>query len=126
MEGTGWRREIIYLSPRCHHQNDPCIKTGMQRRQHVLSLAVSEYITLSRILSILDPYLPPPTPTPTPHQPQLTDVQLGFTCRHHLTPPCRPNCPALARRSDPGPASARVGSRLTGWPVLEASAAPAT
>ena len=21
-------REIIYLSPRCHHQNDSCIKVG--------------------------------------------------------------------------------------------------
>ena len=25
--GGGWR-EIIYLSPHCHHQNDPCIKMG--------------------------------------------------------------------------------------------------
>ena len=26
MEGGGGKREIIYLSPHCHHQNDSCIK----------------------------------------------------------------------------------------------------
>ena len=26
--GGGGKREIIYLSLRCHHQNDSCIKVG--------------------------------------------------------------------------------------------------
>ena len=28
MEVGGWKREIIYLSLHCHHQNDSCIKMG--------------------------------------------------------------------------------------------------
>ena len=29
-EGVGRRREIIYLSLYCHHQNDSCIKMGRE------------------------------------------------------------------------------------------------
>ena len=28
MGGGGGKREIIYLSVQCHHQNDSCIKMG--------------------------------------------------------------------------------------------------
>ena len=35
--GGGARREIIYLSLHCHHQNDFCIKVGSNGRPPPLS-----------------------------------------------------------------------------------------
>ena len=43
-----WRwgkREIIYLSLRCHHQNDSCIKMGSDKSHFNVSLIVREKVT---------------------------------------------------------------------------------
>ena len=38
-------REIIYLSPRCHHQNDSCIKMGGDESHFNVSLTVRDKVT---------------------------------------------------------------------------------
>ena len=38
----GAEREIIYLSPHCHHQNDPCIKMGSDESHFNVSLIVRD------------------------------------------------------------------------------------
>ena len=38
-------REIIYLSLHCHHQNDPCIKTGSDESHFNVSLTVMGKVT---------------------------------------------------------------------------------
>ena len=47
--GTGvWRwgkRETIYLSLHCHHQNDSCIKMGSGESQFNVSLIVKDKVT---------------------------------------------------------------------------------
>ena len=43
MEVGGW--EIIYLSLRCHHQNDSCIKLGSDESHFNVSLIVREKVT---------------------------------------------------------------------------------
>ena len=43
-----WRwgkRESIYLSQRCHHQNDSCIKTGSDESHFNVSLIVRDKVT---------------------------------------------------------------------------------
>ena len=43
-----WRwgkREIIYLSLHCHHQNDSCIKMGSEESYFNVSLTVRDKIT---------------------------------------------------------------------------------
>ena len=43
-----WRlgkREIIYLSLRCHHQNDSCIKMGSDKSHFNVSLIVRDKVT---------------------------------------------------------------------------------
>ena len=40
--GGGGEREIIYLSLRCHHQNDPCIKMGSNTSHFIVSLIVRD------------------------------------------------------------------------------------
>ena len=43
-----WRwgeREIVYLSPHCHHQNDFCIKMGSDESHFNVSLIVRDEIT---------------------------------------------------------------------------------
>ena len=41
-----WRkREIIYLSLHCHHQNDSCIKMGSDENHFAVSLIVSDKVT---------------------------------------------------------------------------------
>ena len=36
------KREIIYLSPHCHHQNDSCIKVGSDESHLNVSLIVRD------------------------------------------------------------------------------------
>ena len=44
--GGGWgRREIIYLSLHCHHQNDSCIKMGSNESHFNVSLNVRDKAT---------------------------------------------------------------------------------
>ena len=49
MEGKGvWRlgkREIIYVSLHCHHQNDSCIKMGSDKSHFKVSLIVRDKVT---------------------------------------------------------------------------------
>ena len=41
-----WRkREITYLSPHCHHQNDSCIKMGNDESHFNVSLIVWDKVT---------------------------------------------------------------------------------
>ena len=40
-----WKREIIYLSLHCHHQNDSCIKMGSDESHFNLSLTVRDTVT---------------------------------------------------------------------------------
>ena len=43
-----WRwgkREIIYLSLRCHHQTDSCIKVGSDESHFIISLIVRDKVT---------------------------------------------------------------------------------
>ena len=43
-----WRwgeREIIHLSPHCHHQNDSCIKVGSDESHFNVSLIVRDKVT---------------------------------------------------------------------------------
>ena len=43
-----WRwgkREIVYLSLRCHHQNDSCIKTGSDESRFNVSFIVRGKVT---------------------------------------------------------------------------------
>ena len=47
-EKGGWRwgkREIIYLSPHCRHQNDSCIKMGSKENHFNVSLIVRDKVT---------------------------------------------------------------------------------
>ena len=39
------KREIIYLSPHCHHQNDSCIKMGSDESYFHVSLSVGVKVT---------------------------------------------------------------------------------
>ena len=39
------KREIIYLSLHCHHQNDSCIKTGSDESHFNVSLNVRDKVT---------------------------------------------------------------------------------
>ena len=43
--GDGGKREIIYLSLRCHHQNDSCIETGSDESHFTVSLIVRDTVT---------------------------------------------------------------------------------
>ena len=43
--GGGGKREIIYLSLHCHHQNDSCIKVGSDESHFNVSLTVKEKVT---------------------------------------------------------------------------------
>ena len=47
MEGVlRWgKREIIYLSLHCHHQNDSCIKMGSEESDFNVSLIVRDKVT---------------------------------------------------------------------------------
>ena len=38
-------REIIYLLPRCHHQNDSCIKMGSDENHFNVALIVRDKVT---------------------------------------------------------------------------------
>ena len=38
-------REVIYLSLRCHHQNDPCIEMGSDKNHFNVSLIVRDKVT---------------------------------------------------------------------------------
>ena len=44
MEG-GKKREIIYLSLHCHHQNDSCFKMGSEENYFNVSLIVRDKVT---------------------------------------------------------------------------------
>ena len=44
MEGGG-KRESIYLSLHCHHQNDCCIKVGSDESHFNVSLIVRDKVT---------------------------------------------------------------------------------
>ena len=37
---VGGEREIIYLSPHCHHQNDFCIKMGSDESHFNISVGI--------------------------------------------------------------------------------------
>ena len=39
------KKEIMYLSLRCHHQNDSCIKTGSDESHFNVSLIVRDKVT---------------------------------------------------------------------------------
>ena len=39
------KREIIYLSLHCHHQNDACIKVGSDKSHFNVSLIVRDKVT---------------------------------------------------------------------------------
>ena len=39
------KREIMYLSPHCHHQNDSCIKMGSDESHFNISLIVKDKVT---------------------------------------------------------------------------------
>ena len=41
----GGEREMIYLSLRCHHQNDSCIKVGGDKSHFNVSLIVRDKVT---------------------------------------------------------------------------------
>ena len=43
--GGGGKREIIYLSLHCHHQNDSCIKMGSDESHFNVSLTVTDKVT---------------------------------------------------------------------------------
>ena len=43
--GGGGKREIIYLSIHCHHQNDSCIKMSSDENQFNVSLIVRDKVT---------------------------------------------------------------------------------
>ena len=45
MGGGGVKREIIYLSLHCHHQNDSCIKMGGDESHFNVSLIVKDKVT---------------------------------------------------------------------------------
>ena len=45
MYGGGGKREIIYLSLRCHRQNDSCVKMGSDVNQFNVSLIVRDKVT---------------------------------------------------------------------------------
>ena len=45
MEGGGGKREIIYLSLHCHHQNDSCITIGSDESHFNVSLIVRDKVT---------------------------------------------------------------------------------
>ena len=45
MEGGWGKREIIYLSLHCHHQNDSCIKVGSDETHFNVSLIVRDKVT---------------------------------------------------------------------------------
>ena len=48
-----WRwgkREIIYLSLHCHHQNDSCIKMGSDESHFNVSLIVRNQVTRPQLL----------------------------------------------------------------------------
>ena len=52
MEGGG-KREIIYLSLHCHHQNDACIKVDSDGSHFNVSLIVRDKVTTIKWLSSL-------------------------------------------------------------------------
>ena len=41
----GGKREIVYLSLHCHHQNDSCIKMGSDESRLNVSLIVRDKVT---------------------------------------------------------------------------------
>ena len=41
------KREVIYLSLHCHHQNDSCIKVGSYENHFNVSLIVRDKVTIS-------------------------------------------------------------------------------
>ena len=41
------KREIIYLSLRCHHQNDSCIKMGSDAREYFMNSERQSHKTVS-------------------------------------------------------------------------------
>ena len=43
--GGGDKREIMYLSLHCHHQNDSCIKMGSDKSHFNVSLIVRDMVT---------------------------------------------------------------------------------
>ena len=43
--GGGGERDIIFLSPHCHHQNDFCIKVGSDESHFNVSLIVRDKVT---------------------------------------------------------------------------------
>ena len=45
MGGGGDKREIIYLSLHCHHQNDSCTKMSSNESQFNVSLTVRDKVT---------------------------------------------------------------------------------
>ena len=45
MGGGGGKREIIYLSLHCYHQNDSCIKMGSDESRFNVSLIVRDKVT---------------------------------------------------------------------------------
>ena len=42
---VGGKRKIIYLSLRCHHQNDSCIEMGSDESHFNVSLIVRDKVT---------------------------------------------------------------------------------
>ena len=48
IEGGG-KREIIYLSLQCHHQNDSCIKMGSDESHFNVPLTARDKVTRQRI-----------------------------------------------------------------------------
>ena len=42
---VGGKREIIYLSLHCHHQNDSCVKMGSDESNFNVSLIVRDKVT---------------------------------------------------------------------------------
>ena len=45
----GGKREIIYLSLHCHHQNDSCIKMGSDESHFNVSLIVRDKVTIKTV-----------------------------------------------------------------------------
>ena len=47
--GGGGKREIIYLSLHCHHQNDSFVKMGSDESQFNVSLTVRDKVARQRV-----------------------------------------------------------------------------
>ena len=95
-KGGGGGREIVYLSLRCHHQNDSCIKMGSGDSHFNVSVG-SDGQSHRTVFTNENRPPSPRAPTPTPH-PVLPVADFL------LAPVSDPRCQAVL---EPGPTSPR-------------------